>query len=51
MKEFLLALFTFPEELDIINNQCINRPELILKSRDISFFNSPDKFVNEVFTT
>ena len=50
MEEFLLAVLTFPQELNIVDYQRIDGAKLTLKAGQISFFDSPYKPVDEIFT-
>jgi hypothetical protein len=51
VEEFLLALLAFAKELDIINNQHINRTELLLEACKIALLDCGDEPVDEFLAT
>ncbi|MBA7715403.1 hypothetical protein ES703_124446 [subsurface metagenome] len=48
MKEFLLTLLAFAQELHIVDYQGIDSAELTLKAGEIAFLDSFDKSVDEL---
>jgi hypothetical protein len=51
VEEFFLALLAFAQELDVVDYQHIDSAELALKAGQVSFFDTPDKSVDKLFTT
>ncbi len=51
MKKFLLAVFTLPQELNVVDYQYVDSAKLALKAGRISFLDCPYKSVDEIFTT
>jgi hypothetical protein len=48
VKKFLLALFAFAEELDVVNYDGIDRAESALKTRQVALFDCLDEAIDEL---
>ncbi len=47
MEKFLLALLALPQELNVVNNEHINRAKLPLEARHVALLDCGDKPVDK----
>ena len=51
VKKLFLALFAFAEELDVVDNEDIDRSEPALKTREVALLDGLDEMVHKFFAT